>query len=122
MKTIVKVREGMNFLVTGGPFRWLRHQTIRAGDRMDRERGGGGRLMAILERRVVCESRRAVARRLARRIGGHPLCARRRGDPYLRRSRRRSMAGVRSMRAWVKGSWAGPMVRWVELHVVVWGF
>ena len=110
IKTAVKAREGAGFLVTGGPFRWLRHPNY-TGEIF----GWSASVVAALL--VAVSQGAAFSRRLApwlvaSALGWAGILGVLAGEATagLEKKQRAKYGGDPKYEAWVKSSWAGPMI------------
>lgn len=110
MKTVVKAREGKDFLVTGGPFRWLRHPNY-SGELV----GWTASVMASILAAVA--SGASFARTVAAWLVGAMLgwvgilfVLAGEATAGLEKKQRAKYGGTEKYEAWVKRSWAGPML------------
>ena len=110
MKTIVKAREGKDFLVTGGPFRWLRHPNY-TGELI------GWTASVVAAAIVAISSGASFARAVAPWLVGSLVgwvgilfVLAGEATAGLEKKQKEKYGGDPKYEAWVKGSWAGPMI------------
>lgn len=110
MKTVVKAREGKDFLVTGGPFRWLRHPNY-TGELV------GWTASAVAAAIAAAMGGASFARRVAPWLVGSLVgwvgiffVLAGEATAGLEKKQRAKYGGTDKYEQWVQGSWAGPML------------